>query len=170
MRAVPSPPADPGAPRSEVAPAEPGASPTADLHPYAYATIRVVPRVERGECVNTGVVLFCRPRRFLAVRSEVDAARLLALAPDLDLAAVRRRLDLLGAVAAGEPGAGAIARLPQFERFGWLVAPASTVVQPGPVHAGLCADPAATLERLFAGLVRPVGTGETAPPERDGTP
>ena len=153
MRAAPSPLADAGAEGATA------------LLPYAYAAIRVVPRVERGECLNTGVVLFCRPRRFLAMRSEVDAGRLLALAPDLDLEGVRRRLDLLAAVAAGEAGAGAIARLPHFERFGWLVAPASTVVQPGPVHAGLCADPAETLERLFAALVRPPATepGGAAP-------
>ena len=122
--------------------------------PFAYAVIRVVPRVERGECVNVGVVLFCRPRRFLDARLELDRGRLLALAPDLDLEAVARQLDLIARVCAGDPTAGPIAALPQAERFGWLVAPASTVVQPGPVHAGLCDDPAATLDHLFATMVR----------------
>jgi hypothetical protein len=125
-----------------------------DRWPFAYAPIRVVPRLERGECLNAGVVLYCRARRFLAARTELDPGRLLALAPDLDLAAVGRQLDLIRLVCAGDPAAGAIGRLPQPERFGWLVAPASTVVQPGPVHAGLTADPAATLERLFATTVR----------------
>ena len=122
--------------------------------PFAYAPIRVVPRVERGECVNVGVVLFCRARRFLDLRLELDRPRLVALAPDLDLAAVAHHLDGLARVCAGDPSAGPIARLPQAERFGWLVAPASTVVQPGPVHAGLTPDPAATLNHLLATLVR----------------
>lgn len=122
--------------------------------PFAYAPIRVVPRAERGECLNAGVILYCRARRFLAARTELDPARLLALAPDLDLAAVGRQLDQIRLLCAGDPASGPIARLPQPERFGWLVAPASTVVQPGPIHAGLTADPAATLERLFATMVR----------------
>jgi hypothetical protein len=130
--------------------------------PYAYALIRVVPRVERGECVNAGVVLFCRPRRFLEARLELNRERLLALAPDLDLEAVAARLDLIARVCAGDPTAGAIAALPQAERFGWLVAPASTTVQPSEVHAGLCDDPAATLDHLFATMVR-VPAGEPPP-------
>jgi hypothetical protein len=121
--------------------------------PFAYAVIRVVPRVEREEFVNAGVVLFSRPRRFLGVRTAIDAERLRALWPDLDCEAVQRQLDLLNLVAAGDPAGGAIARLSLAERFGWLTAPASTVVQPGPVHAGLAADPAAALDALFADLV-----------------
>lgn len=130
------------------------AEPAADAHAYAYALLRVVPRAERGECLNVGVVLFCRARRFLGLRTTLDRDRLAALAPDLDLEAVGRHLALLERVAAGEPAGGALSRLPAAERFGSLVAPASTVVQPGPVHAGLAADPRAALDRLFAALVR----------------
>ncbi len=128
------------------------AKPTA-RSPFAYAVIRVVPRVEREEFVNAGVVLFSRPRRFLGVRTGIDAERIRALWPDLDLEAVRRQLDLLGLVAAGDPAGGAIARLSAAERFGWMTAPASTVVQPGPVHAGLAADPEDALDTLFAEMV-----------------
>jgi hypothetical protein len=121
--------------------------------PFTYATIRVVPRVEREEFVNAGIVLFSRPRRYLGIRTRLDAERLGILWPALDLAGVRRQLDILEKVAAGDPAGGAIAHLPAAERFGWLIAPASTVVQPGPVHAGLATDPAAALDRLFAELV-----------------
>jgi Protein of unknown function (DUF3037) len=120
---------------------------------FQYAVWRVVPDVERGECLNAGVVLFCRRRGFLAARVGLDEARLAALGPDADVAAVARHLDELAAIAAGDPEAGAIARLPQSERFHWLVAPSSTVVQPSPVHTGLCDDPEAMLERLFQRLV-----------------
>jgi len=124
--------------------------------PFEYVTIRVVPRVERGEFVNVGVVLYCRPRRFLDARldlGEPQRAALAALAPDLDLDAVRRRLDMLRRVCAGDAAAGPIALLPQFERFGWIVAPLSTVVQPSPVHTGLSLDPAAELDRLAQTMV-----------------
>jgi hypothetical protein len=121
--------------------------------PFAYALLRIVPRVERGERLNAGVVLFCREYDFLAVRSEVDEARLAALAPGLDLAPLRTHLDALGRVAAGEPAAGALAALPPSERFGWLVAPSSTIVQPSEVHTGLTANPQATLDHLFDTLV-----------------
>lgn len=121
---------------------------------FSYAILRVVPRVERGERLNVGVVLFARQHAgFLGMRAELDEARLAALAPDLDPAAVRPHLDALCAVAAGDPGAGPLAGLPPSERFGWLVAPSSTVLQPSEVHTGMTGDPAATLERLFAELV-----------------
>jgi hypothetical protein len=120
---------------------------------FQYAVWRVVPDVERGESLNAGVVLFCRRRGFLAARVRLDEARLAALAPDADAAAVARHLGELAAIAAGEPEGGAIARLPQSERFHWLVAPSSTVVQPSAVHTGLCDDPEAMLERLFRRLV-----------------
>jgi hypothetical protein len=152
-RRAPRPPTTP--PAADPRP-EPG--PGSDL--FEYAVLRVVPRVERGECVNVGVVLFCRARRFLDVRLEPDEARLLALAPDLDLAAVRRHLELIRLVCAGDPAAGPLALLQQHERFGWLVAPASTVVQPGPVHTALGADPAAALDRLLATMVRVPGAGQ----------
>ncbi len=118
--------------------------------PFAYTVIRVVPRVEREEFVNAGVVLFSRPRRYLGARAGIDAARLHALWPELGLDAVQRQLDIICAVAAGDPAGGAIARLSLTERFGWLSAPASTVVQPGPVHGGLTHDPEATLNELFS--------------------
>lgn len=121
---------------------------------YQYALWRLVPDAERGEAINAGVILFCRRRSFLAARVGLDAARLAALAPGLDARATADHLDGLVRVAAGDPGAGPLARLSQSERFHWLVAPASTIVQPGPVHTGVADDPAALLERLFTRLVR----------------
>jgi hypothetical protein len=121
--------------------------------PFQYAAVRIVPRVERGEAVNAGVVLFCRPKRFLGARTRLDESLLAALAPDCDPAAIRSALQAIERVAAGDPGGGPIAALPQSERFHWLVAPASTIVQPGPVHTGITADPAAELDHLFAQLV-----------------
>ena len=124
---------------------------------YAYAVIRLVPRVERGECLNVGVVLFCRARRFLGARTLLDEARLRAFAPGLDPETVAPHLEAIELVAAGDPAGGPMARLPASERFGWLVAPTSTILQPGPVHGGASADPAATLARLFDKLVAPPG-------------
>lgn len=121
--------------------------------PFAYALLRVVPRVERGERLNVGVVVFCRQLDFLQLRAHVDEARLAALAPDLDPAPVRSRIDALCEVVAGRADGGPVALLPPSERFGWLVAPSSTIVQPSEVHTGLTDDPAATLERLFTTLV-----------------
>lgn len=121
--------------------------------PFQYATVRIVPRIERGELVNAGVLLFCRPLRFLGARTQLDEALLAALAPGCDPAAVRPHLQAVERIAAGEEAGGPIARLPQSERFHWLVAPASTIVQPGPVHTGLTDDPQAELERLFGRLV-----------------
>src|SRR4051812_39963621 len=121
--------------------------------PFAYTTIRVVPRVERQEFVNVGVVLYSRPRKYLGVQARLDRKRLRALWPDPDLDAVERQLDVIRSVVAGDPTGGAIALLPAAERFGWLSAPASTVVQPGPVHAGLADDPEAALQELFIELV-----------------
>jgi Protein of unknown function (DUF3037) len=122
--------------------------------PFQYAIVRVVPHVERGECVNAGVVLFCRPRRFLAARVELDAERLRAISPDADLDAVRGHLDALVRIAAGEQGSGPIAALPASERFHWLVAPSSTIIQCSPVHTGLTDDPEGELARLVDRLVR----------------
>jgi hypothetical protein len=121
--------------------------------PFSYLILRVVPSVERGECFNVGVALFCRQRRFLGVRVALDEARLAALAPDVPAADVREHLAALVRVAEGAADAGPIAALPQSERFGWLAAPSSTIVQPSPVHTGLSADPAETLDGLFARLV-----------------
>ncbi len=125
--------------------------------PFAYAVVRVVPHVERGESMNAGVILLCRPKRFLAARVDLDEDRLRALAPDCDATEIRRHLDAIPRIAAGDHDAGPIAALSQPERFHWLVAPASTVVQPGDVHTGMTADPAATLDHLFATMVLPPG-------------
>lgn len=115
--------------------------------PYDYAFVRVVPYVHRGEYVTAGVILFCRTQRFLAARIKLDEARVVALAPDLDMELLRRNLALPPRICAGE---GPIGALGQAESFHWLVAPHNTVVQASPVHCGLCADPAAALEHLLA--------------------
>src|SRR6267142_2390378 len=107
------------------------------LSSYDYALIRVVPSVERGECINVGVILFCRTRRFLGLRIDLDPQRLLALAPDIDLEDVRRHLDTLSLICAGSVEGGYVAGLSQAERFHWLVAPRSTIIQISPVHSGL---------------------------------
>jgi hypothetical protein len=121
--------------------------------PFAYALLRVVPRAERGERLNAGIVLYSRQHDFLDMRTHLDGARLAALDPGLDPAPIRERLDALRSVVCGEPEGGALAALEASERFGWIVAPASTILQPSEVHTGLTCDPAATLERLFATLV-----------------
>jgi hypothetical protein len=122
--------------------------------PFQYALVRVVPRVERGEALNAGVVLFCRARGYLGARTALDERALAGLAPDCDAEEVRPHLRVVEAVAAGDIEAGgAVAALPRSERFHWLTAPASTIVQPSPVHTGLTEDPAAELDRLFAALV-----------------
>jgi hypothetical protein len=127
----------------------PGSPPNA----FQYAIVRVLPRVERGESLNVGVVLLCRPRRYLAARIVLDEARLAAFAPDLDPATIRPHLAAIERIAAGDPEAGPIARLGQAERFHWLVSPSSTIIQPSEVHSGLCDDPAAELDHLVATLV-----------------
>ena len=119
---------------------------------YQYVLLRLVPRVDREEFINVGVVLYSRPRKYLGVQARLDVDRLRALWPELDLDAVARQLDVIRLVVAGDSAGGAIALLPAAERFGWLSAPASTVVQPGPVHAGLAADPEAALHELFTDL------------------
>jgi hypothetical protein len=123
------------------------------MTPFTYTILRLVPSVERGEQLNVGVVLFCRQRGFLGARVAIDEERLKALAPSLDLAEVAAHLQGLVRVAEGNPAAGAMATLPASERFGWLAAPSSTVIQASPVHTGLSDDPAATLDGLFARLV-----------------
>ena len=130
--------------------------PASARSPFSYAILRVVPRIERGERFNAGVVVFCRQLGFLGAKVELDAQRLAALAPAASADEVLAHLEALVNVAAGEPGAGAIAELPPSERFGWLVAPSSTIIQPSEVHTGLTDDPIATLEALFRELVEPV--------------
>lgn len=121
--------------------------------PFQYAILRLVPSLERGEQLNVGVALFCRQAGFLEVATALDGRRLSALAPGLTAEAVRPHLDGLAAVAAGDPAGGAVASMPPSERFHWLVAPSSTIVQASPVHTGLTDDPAATLRRLVERLV-----------------
>lgn len=124
---------------------------------FEYAVLRVAPRVERGELVNVGVVLFCRTRRFLGVRVELadrQAAALRALAPDVDLDSVRAHLASIQAIVAGEPSAGPIAELAAPERFRWVTSPSSTVIQPSDVHGGVTDDPEGSLEELFEKLAR----------------
>jgi Protein of unknown function (DUF3037) len=121
--------------------------------PFQYAVIRVVPRIDRGEFLNVGVILFCRTRGYLEARIELDEARLAMLAPHAELEGLVEQLEALARVAAGAHDAGPIAELSQSERFHWLVAPSSTVVQTSPVHSGLCEDPGATLDHLVESLV-----------------
>ena len=122
---------------------------------YDYAIVRVVPRVERGEFVNVGAIVSSDAAGFLAARFAVDETRLRALDPHVDLKAVRTALDAIAAVCAGGASAGAIGRLALRERFHWLVAPRSTVIQTSAVHTGRCDDLAAALEHLIARMVRP---------------
>jgi hypothetical protein len=130
--------------------------------PFDYLVVRVVPRVEREEFANAGVILHAPVGGFLGCAIALPAARLLALDPGIDLDAVGRHLEGLRAVCTGEPGAGPIARLTPSERFHWLSAPRSAMIQPGPTHTGLCEDPAAMLARLYARAVEPVsGSGRS---------
>ena len=121
---------------------------------FEYALVRVVPRVERGEGFNVGAVLLCRQHRFLQARLHLDRTALQALAPTLDLDAVAEQLALIPLVCAGGAAAGPIGALPLYERFRWLTAPRSTVIQPSSVHGGLCSDPVAALERVFQQMVQ----------------
>ena len=120
---------------------------------FQYAVQRVVPRIERAEFVNAGVVLYCPRLRFLDGRWALDSDRLAALDPGADAEAITAQLAAHARVIAGDPDAGAVAALAPTERFGWLTAPSSTVVQSSPIHSGVCADPAAMLEALFTRLV-----------------
>jgi hypothetical protein len=127
--------------------------------PYSYVILRVVPSVERGERINVGVVLFCRQRQFLGVRWELDGERLAALRRSDRACTAELEVELdghlraLARVAEGDERAGPVAALDQSDRFGWLAAPSSTVVQPSEAHTGLCVDPLQTLEALFTRVV-----------------
>ena len=120
---------------------------------FSYSIVRVVPRVERGESFNAGVVLFCRRLDFLGARIGLDRARLAALGPETAPDMVISQLEALVRLADGDPAAGPLAELPASERFGWLVAPSSTIIQLSPAHTGLTDDPPATLDALFVDLV-----------------
>ncbi len=123
------------------------------LSSYDYGIIRVVPYVERGECINIGVILFCRVRRYLNLLISLDEHRLLALAPDLDLLVLRQQLDYFTRVCHGGTDAGPIGQLSLPERFHWLVSPRSTIIQISPIHSGLSSQPEATLQHLLEKLV-----------------
>jgi hypothetical protein len=119
------------------------------LSVYDYAIIRVVPRVERGEYLNAGVIVFCRTKRFLEARIALDQQRLRALDHSIDIEALEHGLATYPSVCAGGAAAGALGELPQTERFHWLIAPRSTVIQTSPVHCGLSSDPALELAQLL---------------------
>jgi hypothetical protein len=121
---------------------------------YDYAVIRVVPRVDREEFINVGVIVSCPAKDFLEARIELDEARLLALAPTLDLAAIRTHLSSIPRICAGGPDSGPIGQLSQRERFHWLVAPRSTIIQTSRAHSGRCSDPGPVSERLLDKMVR----------------
>ena len=132
------------------------------MHAYEWALLRVVPRVERGEIVNAGVVVYCGPLDYLAAAVTADLERVQALDPAADTEAIRRHLATVVDVCAGAPAAGPLGGLSLRERFGWLVAPRSTVVQTSPVHTGLTTDPARELDRLMELMVHP-GAGADEP-------
>ena len=120
---------------------------------FDYGVVRVVPRVEREECINAGVILFCLEQRFLQARVHVDERRLLALWPELDVELVRQHLEAIPRICAGGPDGGPIGKLSLRERFHWLVAPRSTIIQVSPVHTGLCETPELALDKLFEKMV-----------------
>jgi hypothetical protein len=120
---------------------------------YDYALIRLVPSVERGECLNTGVILFCRTLGFLGARVHLNTTRALALSPDLDLAAIQQQLETIVLICKGGPEAGDLGKMSQSERFQWLVSPRSTIIQISPVHEGVGDDPEAALEHLLKTMV-----------------
>ena len=126
-----------------------------DHDTYDYAIIRVVPKVEREEFVNVGVIVSCPARGFLEARIELDLPRLMAVDPTLDVDIIRAHLETIPAVCLGGKQAGPIGQLSQRERFHWLVAPRSTIIQTSAVHTGCCQDPAAVLEHLLDTMVRP---------------
>jgi DUF3037 family protein len=121
---------------------------------YDYAIIRVVPRVERGEAINVGVILSCPALDFLDARIELDPSRLLAIDPSADVEATRANLEMIPRVCRGGSDAGPIGELPQRSRFHWLVSPRSTIIQLSPVHTGRTSDPEKALERLLETMVR----------------
>jgi len=129
---------------------------------YDYAIVRIVPRVERQEFINAGVIVACQQHGFLDAGIELDEQRVRALDPASDLAAIRAHLASIPVICRGGPAAGPIGRLTQRERFHWLVAPRSTMIQTSPVHTGRCLDPQETLQRLLITMVREVGSRESS--------
>lgn len=125
---------------------------------YDYAIVRVVPRVEREEFINAGVILSCQRSGFLQAAIALDEARLLALDPAADIATVRRHLDAIAAICAGDAACGPIALLPYRSRFHWLTARRSAIIQTSPVHTGRCTDPAAALAHILGRMVLPTAS------------
>jgi hypothetical protein len=122
---------------------------------FSYAVYRLIPDLARGERLNVGVIVFCRPLQFLELRTHLDEQRLAVLAPGCDAAPIRAQLRALERVAAGDPDAGPIAQLDLTARFHWLTAPSSTIVQPSEIHTGVSDDLARTLDELYRTLVLP---------------
>lgn len=120
---------------------------------FEYAVIRIVPRVEREEFLNVGVVLFCRDRRFLECRFELNESRIKAFSPNINIKELREYLCAFRAICEGDKGAAPMSQLPMIERFRWLTAARSTMLQTSGVHSGLCDDPCETLDRLYERLV-----------------
>jgi hypothetical protein len=126
---------------------------TPSRSPFSYAVLRVVPDIEREEFVNAGLVLFCRPRRYLRARTSLDVDQLRGLTPRVDADGLRDQLALVERIAAGEIETGPLAEMSQSERFHWLTTPRSTAVQPGPIHGGMADDPDTTFDHLYSTLV-----------------
>jgi hypothetical protein len=124
-----------------------------ETHTYDYAVIRVVPSIERGEFINCGVILYARTLKFLGARIHLDEVRLSALDPAVDVAQAKALLDVIPGICAGADHAGPIAKLTQSERFNWLVAPRSSVIQMSPVHTGITSDAPQSLSRLMRSMV-----------------
>jgi len=122
---------------------------------FDYALLRVVPRVERQEFINAGIVVYCPEKRYLAARIRLDVARLTALWPGVDIALIQQHLEAVERICAADPAAGPIAQLSQRERFHWLTSPRSTIVQPSPVHTGICDATDAVLDRLEKQFLTP---------------
>lgn len=120
---------------------------------FSYASIRVVPDIEREEFLNAGLILFCRPRRYLVARTALDEEALRGLHPGCDVDGIRAQLRLVERIAAGDPDAAPMGAMEQSERFHWLTTPRSTLIQPGPIHTGVTDDPDATFDHLFRVLV-----------------
>jgi Protein of unknown function (DUF3037) len=137
---------------------------------YDYAIVRVVPRVEREEFVNVGVIVSCPAKEFLEARIELDAQRLRALDASLDIEAIQAHLASIPAICSGGEQSGPIGRLSRRERFDWLVAPRSTTIQTSKVHTGRCTDPAALLEHLLKTMVRPPGRPASSAPSSQSPP
>jgi hypothetical protein len=130
------------------------APPSPESLSFEYAIVRVVPRVERGEFINVGLIVFCMVRKTLLSRIHIEETKLQALRGDIDLKTVREHLEAFPRICNGEPDAGPIARLSERERFHWLVSPRSTMIQISPVHSGLCVSPEEALNDLFKRLVQ----------------